>query len=69
MREGVKINLRECGDTFRVVTIVVYLPFFMKIRASLYETYLYIYIYIFFFSHVFGSQGEWRHSTLFSLIR
>ena len=67
MREGVKINLRECGGTFRVVIIVVYLLSFMKIRASLYVRH--IFIYIFFFSHVFGSQGEWRHSTLFSLIR
>ena len=61
MREGVKINLRECGGTFRVVTIVVYLLSFMKIRASLYVRHIFIYIYIFFFFLMFlevrGSGG------------
>ena len=64
MREGVKINLRECGGTFRVVIIVVYLLSFMKIRASLYVRHIFIYIY-FFFSCFWKSGGVEAFNFIF----
>ena len=67
MREGVEINLREHGSAFRVVTIAISLLFSYENytgQGYMCDAHLYN-----IFSHIFGSQGERKHSILFSLIR